>query len=683
MSRRTWPLVLLAATAACATGPSREPAPAVAPAIPPPSSRDTPAAAAGADEAPLDHDVDRGRGVALEDEGAGLLERGDAEGALERFTASCRLRVRCSHARVGAALAVRALGDTARAQRLLDRALALAEAAEGDGAGVRVELAPGLRVPGHPIASPVGSRWAYLSGGRASLVDGTTLRELARVEATAPPAVPEPPHVPGAPWVCGVGCVYACAGGVFSADARLLVWAHDGSYVSLWDTEDPAGPVALAGDPAVSPVEVKLSPDGRLVAAGVKSGVALWDVATRAPLRVVPGGPRFAFSADGARVTTGEGVFDVATGHRLVRSSLATGETAIAVAPDGAWVLARSEAQAPRARVHFLTEPRRVPVELPDAGWVGRSVASPDGTRLVTARGDGVVRLWEVASGREVERWESGVGTEEIAWRPDGRTVVSWGSGARHRLQLWDTERQLEIGDLKVGPSSPRGFIADAAFSTDGRRVLTVPQGGGHDLGVWDVATGEALAEVRGDASGGAVPDAVPAERSLACRVGAERYPFALCASRFSAAEVLEALRTAARPSSAPAVAAPPRPLFAAGTHTLVGGMSAEVFEDGRVEGGSSGRSLEGLAPPGCHARLTPAQISSYQRRLGACCGMGVRSLGRSELGVDQRTVTVTLGARTCSTVEGERVWHGNAAARACVEAVTAFLDGVCGGGGE
>jgi WD40 repeat protein len=52
---------------------------------------------------------------------------------------------------------------------------------------------------------------------------------------------------------------------------------------------------------------------------------------------------------------------------------------------------------------------------------------SPDGRFLASGGADGVVRMWEVESGREVRRMEHGAGCESVSFSPDGRFLASGG----------------------------------------------------------------------------------------------------------------------------------------------------------------------------------------------------------------------------------------------------------------
>jgi TIR domain-containing protein/WD40 domain-containing protein len=114
-----------------------------------------------------------------------------------------------------------------------------------------------------------------------------------------------------------------------------------------------------------------------------------------------------------------------------------------------------------------------------------RAVAfSPDSARLATASRDGVVRIAEVATGREIAQLPHQAGVFGVAFCPGGWRLVAASSD---RALLWDlrTNRQL------------RWFAHDdrvwaVAFSPDGTRLVTAS----HDRSarLWDASNGQELA---------------------------------------------------------------------------------------------------------------------------------------------------------------------------------------------
>ena len=125
------------------------------------------------------------------------------------------------------------------------------------------------------------------------------------------------------------------------------------------------------------------------------------------------------------------------------------------------------------------------------ADWVWSVAFSPDGRYVLSGSSDKTLRLWEVATGKELRRFEGHSGRVcSVAFSPDGRYVLS---GSRDKtIRLWEVATGKELRRFE-GHSS---WVISVAFSPDGRYILS----GSEDrtLRLWEVATGKELRRFEG-----------------------------------------------------------------------------------------------------------------------------------------------------------------------------------------
>src|SRR5207245_8051402 len=114
---------------------------------------------------------------------------------------------------------------------------------------------------------------------------------------------------------------------------------------------------------------------------------------------------------------------------------------------------------------------RPVGKPLAHRGPVRAAAFLPDGTRLVTGSGDQLIRLWDINTAELLRQAPHPAPVLALALSPDGRKVLT--GGADGTARLW------ESATLKpVGPTLPRagGEVVTVGFSPHGRVLLALWQ---------------------------------------------------------------------------------------------------------------------------------------------------------------------------------------------------------------
>ena len=176
-----------------------------------------------------------------------------------------------------------------------------------------------------------------------------------------------------------------------------------------------------------------LSSDNRVVAAGADTGLYVWDAKTGRTLARVPEGEvQAAVSPDGKLVAFG------GESHRIQLLSPATGR------------VTRTVARFPSAHVTSLQFSR-------------------DGRRLAAGTDDGAARIWDVRSGKLLDRFEGHTCcVADVSFNPDGSLLAT--SSKDKTVKLWATGGNALAQDrVGRGPISGVAFAGDSVVATSAR----------------------------------------------------------------------------------------------------------------------------------------------------------------------------------------------------------------------
>jgi WD40 repeat protein len=278
--------------------------------------------------------------------------------------------------------------------------------------------------------------------------------------------------------------------GRLSPDGRLIAVGLKEQGIALWDAREltPVGvPLLDTGGEVKS---LAFSPDGQTLAAVTQHLLTLWDVGSRSRLRepLYAGNPSMVlavgFSPDGATLATassdlGLKFWDPATGDNLDVLGFAGSASDVAFSADGA-MIASVPGQG-GAEVWDVARTTSIATFDGTPGNEDTSVAlSPDGHFLAVGGFGRVVRVWDVRNRKLVhELDQGGNGAFTLEFSPDGRTLAI--SGFEPVASLWDVATGTQIGpQLTAGD---RRTMID--LSSDGRLLLEI-HGNGRGA-VWDV----------------------------------------------------------------------------------------------------------------------------------------------------------------------------------------------------
>lgn len=122
---------------------------------------------------------------------------------------------------------------------------------------------------------------------------------------------------------------------------------------------------------------------------------------------------------------------------------------------------------------------------------IGALAITPDGRRIISAADDRLIRVWDLASGeQQLEFTGHGDLVRSLAVTPDGRTLVS--GSWDYSLRMWDLENGAPLQIM----TGHEGWVQAIAVTPDGFHALS--SSWDRTVRVWDLWTGETVCVLDG-----------------------------------------------------------------------------------------------------------------------------------------------------------------------------------------
>ncbi|MBC7976434.1 MAG: protein kinase [Myxococcales bacterium] len=170
--------------------------------------------------------------------------------------------------------------------------------------------------------------------------------------------------------------------------------------------------------------------------------------------------------------------------------------------PDAALHLGRAYAKGDRSPSTTFMLARALQPKLAElarfestSGPMWSAAFSPDGRQIVTTD-DRVAQLRDAATGELLHTLPHGDSVYDAIYSADGETLIT--AGGDGVVRVWDAVHGTLIRELRSGTSRPR--YIDVALAPDGNLVAAIDVMG-ETAYLWDLTTGASVAEIPNDAS--------------------------------------------------------------------------------------------------------------------------------------------------------------------------------------
>jgi WD40 repeat protein len=306
----------------------------------------------------------------------------------------------------------------------------------------------------------------------------------------------------------------------YAPDGKTLASASNDGTVRLWD---PATGKEMSPSQHTLGIKcVSYAPDGKTIVTASEWGgtLLLWDGATGKEMHrircSVPGGPSayvedVQFAPDGTTLlvctaliaqrsnaqTIGVYVWDP-TAKEMHALWKANAVTSFCYAPDGKTLaLGRWLASEPKAETVLCDAATgKVIRRLQGIGASSALCFTSDGKALISTSGDGTIRQWDPATGKELRQLLPEQERDKTRFHfdffaPDGKTLATLSTPWDKSPRVWDTIRLRDVASGK----EIRHFQYTGSFAClapDGKTLVSVDDQDG-SIRLWEIASGKEI----------------------------------------------------------------------------------------------------------------------------------------------------------------------------------------------
>ncbi|MEV4312632.1 helix-turn-helix domain-containing protein [Actinocrispum sp. NPDC049592] len=252
-----------------------------------------------------------------------------------------------------------------------------------------------------------------------------------------------------------------------------------GADVGIWDVDT----LQLVGRLPISGLVTGLAFDhGNLVVSGQRAGTTIWSTDHSSPVRLSADDASAVASANGTIVVVGPASTTIWNLARLPVLAFGTPDD-LAYFNDTKTVYAAGPTLPLQT---WDTTARAYPKTLSSGIDTGRSVFSPDRSRLATTQPDGRTAVLNTRTGNRIVMLETDRDTVPIGFGSEGKTLATATTLTEGQtdVTIWDAETGKAVTSVTDGPGKQ-------AYGNSGRMIATFSQG---RIRVWDAATRQLVA---------------------------------------------------------------------------------------------------------------------------------------------------------------------------------------------